>query len=63
MTDEAARRQITSARDGARVGVGAAGPGKTTARVERIGRVIAAGRAAGEGFGGVSLTEKAAGER
>jgi ATP-dependent helicase/nuclease subunit A len=62
LSDDAARRHITSALDETIVVEAAAGTGKTTALVERIVRVIAAGRAAVGEIVAVTFTEKAAGE-
>ena len=61
-TDEAARLHIGSALDETIVVEAAAGTGKTTALVERIVRVIAAGRASVGEIVAVTFTEKAAGE-
>ncbi len=61
LSDQAARDQIGSALDKTLVVEAAAGTGKTTALVERILRVIAAGVNVGN-IVAVTFTEKAAGE-
>jgi ATP-dependent exoDNAse (exonuclease V) beta subunit len=62
LTDDEARARIASAVDETLVVEAAAGTGKTTALVERIVRVLAAGRASVGEIVAVTFTEKAAGE-
>ncbi len=62
ISDKAARRAITESLDETLVVEAAAGTGKTTEMVERILRVLAAGRARMVEIVAVTFTEKAAGE-
>ena len=62
MTDDEARTLIADAVDETLIVEAAAGTGKTTALIERIVRVIEAGRAEVREIVAVTFTEKAAGE-
>ena len=62
MTDDDARTLIADAIDETLIVEAAAGTGKTTALIERIVRVIEAGRAEVREIVAVTFTEKAAGE-
>ena len=62
MTDADARAAIRTRLDATLVVEAAAGTGKTTALIDRIVAMLAAGRATVEGLVAVTFTEKAAGE-